>query len=113
MFKQLFNSDLGYYIYTALVIIAGIASLVFFYFMVTGFNIGVYDANTTVGSVYIGGLDETEAEQKVRSHISDWLEDEEVNYQIGYQGYYYTFDRELFTFDVDATMDNVRDGATT
>jgi len=113
MFKRLFNSDLGYYIYTALVIIAGIASLVFFYFMVTGFNIGVYDANTTVGSVYIGGLDESDAEQKVRRAISDWLEDDEVNYQIGYQGYYYTFDRELFTFDVDATMDNVRDGATT
>lgn len=113
MFKRLFNSDLGYYIYTGLVIIAGIASLIFFYFMVTGFNIGVYDANTTVGSVYIGGLDETEAEQKVRSEISDWLEDEDVTYQIGYQGYYYTFDRELFTFDVEATMSNVRDGATT
>jgi hypothetical protein len=112
MLKKLFNSDLGYYIYTGLVIVAGLASLIFFYFMVTGFNIGVYAANTTAGSVYIGGLDESEAEQKIRNGISSWLEDDEVPYQIGYQGYYYTFDRELFTFDVDATMATIREGRT-
>ena len=113
MLKRILNSDIGYFIYTALVIVAGIGSLVFFYFMVTGFNIGVYDENTMIGSVYVGGLDESQAEQKVRNRISEWLGDDDVVYEIGYQGYYYTFDRELFTFDVNATMDNVTEGTTT
>ncbi|MFP4078640.1 MAG: hypothetical protein ACOCU5_00690 [Bacillota bacterium] len=113
MLKKILNSDVGYFIYTGLVIVAGIGSLVFFYFMVTGFNIGVYDENTMVGSVYVGGLDEDEAERKVRDRINEWLEEDDVVYEIGYQGYYYTFDRELFTFDVDETMDNVREGTTT
>ena len=110
MFSSFRNSDLAYYLYTAFVLILGIGSLVFFYFMVTGFNIGVYDANTLVGSVYVGGLNESEAEAKVRDRVEQWFDDETIVYEIGYQGYYYEIDRDLFTFDISGSIDNITDG---
>ncbi len=113
MLSRLRNSDLIYYIYTVLVIAAGIGALIFFYFMVTGFNIGVYDENTLIGGVYVGGLSEDEAESKVRTHVDEWLENDEVVFEATYQGYSYSFDRERLSFDVDATMDNVSEGSHT
>ncbi len=113
MFSRFRNSNIGYYTYTALVLAIGAGSLVFFYFMVTGFNIGVYEANTVIGNVYVGGLTEEEAEQKVRERVSIWLEDDSVTYETGYQGYYYEIDRDLLNFDFDATMANVRNGTRT
>jgi len=111
MFTRLRNSNVGYYLYTGLVIAAGAASLVFFYFMVTGFNIGVYEENTLIGSIYVGGLSEEEAEEKVREQVDAWLDDEEVTFEVGYQGYYYTLDRDMMDFEISETMDNVSDGS--
>ncbi len=110
MFSSFRNSDLAYYLYTAFVLILGIGSLIFFYFMVTGFNIGVYEANTLVGSVYVGGLSESEAEAKVRDRVEQWFDDDTIVYEIGYQGYYYEIDRDLFSFDISGSIDNIRDG---
>ncbi len=111
MFNTFKNSNLAYYLYTVFVIVLGIGSLIFFYFMVTGFNIGVYQQNTLVGSVYVGGLSSNEAERKIRDHINQWYEDDSVVFEVGFQGYYYAIDRELFTFDVQGSVDNIRDGA--
>lgn len=111
MLRNLMNSNIGYYLYSAIVLILGAGALVFFYFMVTGFNIGVYSENTIIGNVYVGGLTDDEAENKVRNYLIDWLEDDDIVFEVGYQGYYYRFDRELFSFDVSATMNNVRDGS--
>ncbi len=113
MFSRFRNSNIGYYTYTAIVLAIGAGSLVIFYFMITGFNIGVYEANTVVGNVYVGGLNESEAEAKVRQRVSRWLEDDSVTYEAGYQGYYYEIDRDLLDFDFDATMANVRNGSRT
>jgi len=110
MFSRLLNSNIGYLVYTIFVLAIGAGSLVFFYFMVTGFNIGVYSENTLVGSVYVGGLTESEAEEKVRDSVNRWLDDEDITFEAGYQGYYYTFDRDLITFDIGASMDDARDG---
>ncbi len=113
MFSRFRNSNIGYYTYSALVLAVGAGSLVFFYFMITGFNIGVYETGTVIGNVYVGGLTEEEAEQKVRERVSLWLEDDSVTYEAGYQGYYYEIDRDLMNFDFDATMANVRNGTRT
>jgi len=110
MFSRLLNSNIGYLVYTIFVLAIGAGSLVFFYFMVTGFNIGVYSENTLVGSVYVGGLTESEAEEKVRDSVNRWLDNEDITFEAGYQGYYYTFDRDLITFDISASMDDVRNG---
>ncbi len=110
MFNSFRNSDLAYYLYTAFVIVLGIGSLIFFYFMVTGFNIGVYEPNTLIGNVYVGGLSESEAEEKVRNSIDEWYENDNVVYELAYQGYYYEIDRNLFTFDVSGSFENVTNG---
>lgn len=111
MFRSIMNSNIGYYVYSAIVLIIGAGALVFFYFMVTGFNIGVYDENTIIGSVYVGGLSEEEAEEKVRTQLINWLENDDIKYEVGYQGYYYEFDRELLSFDISTTMNQTREGA--
>lgn len=112
MASQFKNSNLGYYLYAAIVVIIGAASLFVFWYMVTGFNIGKYDENTIIGSVYIGGLTEEEAEDKVRGRIEDWLEDERVLFEARYQGYSYEFDRELIFFDIDSSLSDINDGST-
>ncbi len=110
MFANFKNSNLAYFIYTLLVAALGIGSLVFFWFMVTGFNVGVYSENTLVGSVYIGGLTEEEAIEKVNDRVNQWLASDRVLFQIGYQGYYYTFDRDLLVFDIQRSFSDIRDG---
>lgn len=112
MASQFKNSNLGYYLYAAIVVIIGAASLFIFWYMVTGFNIGKYDENTIIGSVYIGGLTEEEAEDKVRGRIEEWLENERVLFEARYQGYGYEFDRELIFFDIDRSLSNINDGST-
>ncbi len=112
MASQFKNSNLGYYLYAAIVVIIGAASLFVFWYMVTGFNIGKYDENTIIGSVYIGGLTEEEAEDKVRGRIEDWLEDDRVLFEARYQGYSYEFDRELIFFDIDNSLSDINDGST-
>lgn len=110
MFNAFRNSDLAYYLYTAFVIILGIGSLVFFYFMVTGFNIGVYNPNTLVGNVYVGGLNEEQARNKVVDQVAVWFNDDDIVYEIGYQGYYMEVDRDIFSIDVNATFNNISEG---
>lgn len=110
MFRQFRNSNIGYYLYSALVLLIGAASIFAFWFMITGFNLGVYSENTFIGSVYIGGLDEREAEQKLRDRINAWYDDEEIIFEAVYHGYTYEFDRNEITFDVEESMDNIRDG---
>ena len=111
MFSSFRNSNLGYFIYTILVASLGIGSLVFFWFMVTGFNVGVYSENTLVGSVYIGGLTEEEAIEKVNQRVNQWLASDRVLFQAGYQGYYYTFDRDLLVFDIQRSFSDIREGS--
>ncbi len=111
MFSNFKNSNLAYFIYTILVASLGIGSLVFFWFMVTGFNVGVYSENTLVGSVYIGGLTEEEAIEKVNQRVNHWLASDRVLFQTGYQGYYYTFDRDLLVFDIQRSFTEIREGS--
>lgn len=111
MFSSIRSSRLGYLVYSLVVIALGIGSLVFFWFMVTGFNVGVYSENTLVGSVYVGGLTEEEALEKVNNRVNSWLANSTVQFDTGYQGYYYEFDRDLLVFDVQRSISQMRDGS--
>ncbi len=110
MASQFKNSNLGYYLYAGIVVFIGAASLFVFWYMVTGFNIGNYSQNTYIGSVYIGGLNEEEAEEKLRTRIENWLEDDSVLFEIRYQGYNYEINRDLIFFDIDQSIRNIQDG---
>ncbi|MFP4287332.1 MAG: hypothetical protein ACLFRI_06485 [Candidatus Izemoplasmataceae bacterium] len=112
MASQFRNSNLGYYLYSAVVILIGAASIFVFWFMIAGFNLGRYPENTFIGSVYIGGLTEDEAEEKLRNRIEDWLNDERVVFEVNYQGYEYELDRELLFYDISRSMNNIEPGQT-
>ena len=112
MAGQFRNTNLGYYLYSAIVIIIGVSSLIVFWFMVTGTNIGRYSENTRIGSVYIGGLTQTEAEIKLAEQIEVWSVSDEILFEVMYQGYSYEIDRQLFTFDQTTSISNIQDGRT-
>lgn len=112
MASQFRNSNLGYYLYSAIVILIGAASLFVFWYMITGYNIGRYAENTIIGSVYIGGLTEEQAERKLRTNIETWLQNDRVLFEVGYQGYYYELDRDLIYFDIERSLDDLNDGRT-
>ncbi len=110
--SQFKNSNLGYYLYAAIVVLIGAASIFVFWFMITGFNIGRYSENTTIGNISIVGLTEEEAEEKLRTYINNWLEDDLVIFELRYQGYNYTFNRDEIFFDIERSLDELRDGRT-
>ncbi len=108
--SQFKNSNLGYYLYAGIVVLIGAASIFVFWFMITGFNIGRYSENTTIGNISIVGLTEQEAEDKLRNYINTWLEDDLVIFELSYQGYSYAFDRDEIFFDIERSLDELRDG---
>ncbi|MFH5880847.1 hypothetical protein [Liberiplasma polymorphum] len=110
MASQFRNSNLGYYLYTAVIILIGAASVFAFWYMITGFNIGKYPENTFIGSVYVGGLTEQEAEEKLRDRVNAWLNDERVVFEVNYQGFVYELDRELLFFDINRSLNNIQAG---
>ena len=112
MAGQFRNTNLGYYLYSAIVIVIGVSSLIVFWFMISGTNIGRYAENTRIGSVYIGGRNQQEAEIKLADSIEEWYVSEEVLFEIMYQGYTYEINRQLFTFDQATSIANVQDGRT-
>ena len=112
MASQFRNSNLGYYLYTTIVILIGAASIFVFWFMVSGFNIGRYAENTNIGSVYLGGLTEQEAELELKDKIESWLRNDRVLFEVRYQGYHYVFDRDLISFNENESLANIQDGRT-
>lgn len=112
MSSQFKNSSLGFYLYTFLIVIIVAAVTFVFWFMITGYKLGTYDENTLLGSVYVGGLKEEDVEPLISTRIDRWLGDETILFEVKYQGYSYTMDRELFDFDLDQSIISIRDGNT-
>lgn len=112
MSSQFKNSSLGFYLYTFLIVIIVAAVAFVFWFMITGYKLGTYDENTLLGSVYVGGLKEEDVEPLISTRIDRWLGDETILFEVKYQGYSYTMDRELFDFDLDQSIISIRDGNT-
>lgn len=112
MSTQFKNSNLSYYLYSAIVVIIGAASVFVFWYMFNGFKAGTYTENTLLGSVYLGGLEESEVSGKMTKRIDDWLLDDKNVFEITYQGYSYEFDRELLDFNIDQSINNINNGVT-
>lgn len=112
MNSQFKNSSLGFYLYATIIVFIAVASIVVFWYMITGYKLGTYPEDTILGSVYIGGLKEDDVKSKVESRIGRWLNDDTVVFELTYQGYSYEFDREIFFFDIDLSQKNLSKGET-
>lgn len=112
MNSQFKNSNLGFYLYAAIILIIAFASIFVVWYMVKGYSLGTYPENTIIGSVYIGGLKEDEVEPIITERTTKWLNDESIVFELTYQGYSYEFDRSLFYFDQELSMFNLIDGET-
>ena len=112
MSTQFKNSNLAYYLYTSVIIIVGLATIVIFWFMFNGYRAGNYSENTLLGSVYLGGIDKEEVKDKVEARVNSWLGDDSIVFEATYQGYVYEFDRELLDFDITESVGEIKDGIT-
>lgn len=71
----------------------------------------VYDLSnqeneTIVGSVFLGGIDETQYKQVLSSEVSDYLN--EFSFDIEYQGVHANLESALFTPKIDETVNEIR-----
>ena len=112
MNSQFKNSNLGFYLYAAIIAIIAFASIFVVWYMVKGYSLGTYGEGTIIGSVYIGGLKEEEVEPIITERITKWLNDESIVFELTYQGYNYEFNRSLFYFDQELSIFNLEDGET-
>lgn len=112
MNSQFKNSNLGFYLYAAIIVFIAAASIIVFWYMMAGYKLGTYPEDTILGAVYIGGLEESDVKGKVESRIDRWLNDDTIVFELTYQGYHYEFDRGLFFFDVELARNNLKEGET-
>lgn len=112
MNSQFKNSSLGFYLYATIIVFIAVASVVVFWYMISGYKLGTYPEDTILGSVYIGGLKEEDVKLKVENRIGRWLNDDTVVFELTYQDYSYQFDREIFFFDIDLSQNNLEEGET-
>ena len=112
MNSQFKNSRLGTYLYIFLIATVIAVTILIFWFMLAGYRIGTYSEDTILGSVYLGGLHENEVNAKMEDKYVDWLNDDSIVYELRYQGYDYSFNRELFLFNVELSMERLIDGST-
>ena len=104
------NSNIGFILYALIIIIIAGVFLITVWYMLFGYRLGTYSENTVIGSVYLGGLQETELERKVNQKIDIWLDDPTIVFELTYQGYSYEFDRNLIFFDLDESKSNLVQG---
>jgi hypothetical protein len=104
MNSQFRNSNFGFYLYAFIIFVILAATIFVVWYMTLGYKIGTYDADTRLGSVYIGGLTEEEVVPRIDDKISYWFNDETIVFELKYQGYSYEFDRNLFLFDIEASL---------
>ena len=112
MNSQFKNSNLGFYLYAAIIAIIAFASIFVVWYMVKGYSLGTYGEGTIIGSVYIGGLKEEEVEPIITERITKWLNDESIVFELTYQEYNYEFNRSLFYFDQELSMFYLESGKT-
>jgi len=104
------NSTFGFLIYTSVIVIVVLSTIFIFWYMLTGYKTGLYDENTMLGNVYLGGVSEDEVIPKMVDRTNEWIGDETINFSISYQGYEYKIDREIFTFDFETSLFYLKEG---
>jgi hypothetical protein len=110
MNNQFTNSNFGRILYVAIITLIFAATIFVIWYMTVGYKQGTYATNTRLGSVYIGGFSEDEIEPRLDEKISYWYNDETVTFELSYQGYTYSFDRNSFLFDIEASLYRIVEG---
>ncbi len=104
------NSTLGFVLYIFIIAIMIISTVFVVWFMFVGYRVGTYASGTRLGSVYIGGLAEEEVVPLMDERINYWYNDDTIIFQLKYQGYTYSFDRDLILFDLQLSTYDIEDG---
>jgi hypothetical protein len=104
------NSTLGFTIYTSVIVIVILATIFIFWYMLSGYKTGLYEENTLLGNVYLGGISEDEVIPKMVDRTNEWIGDETIDFSINYQGYEYVIDREIFAFDFETSLFYLKEG---
>ena len=110
MNTQFSNSNFGRILYVAIISLIVAATVFVIWYMTAGYKLGTYAPDTRLGSVYIGGLSQEEVTPTLEEKINYWYGDKTIVFELNYQGYTYEFNRNLFTFDVEASIYNIDDG---
>ena len=104
------NSNFGRILYVAIITLIVAATIFVIWYMTAGYKLGTYEPDTRLGSVYIGGLTEEEVPGRLSNKINNWYNDETIIFELQYQGYSYPFNRDLFFFNVDTSVSNIKQG---
>lgn len=71
------------------------------------YDLSTEDNQTTVGSVYLGGVDEEQYEKILTSEINTYLSD--LNFDIAYQGVSVSLPSSLFTPNINETINQINE----
>jgi hypothetical protein len=104
------NSTFGFVLYTSVIVIVVLATVFIFWYMLRGYKTGLYEEDTMLGNVYLGGVSEDDVIPKMVDRTNDWIGDETIVYTINYQGYEYEIDREMFSFDFETSLFFLEEG---
>lgn len=69
------------------------------------YDLSTEDNQTTVGSVYLGGVDEAQYQQVLTNEINDYLS--ELSFDLVYQGVHVNLPSSLFTPHIDQTINQL------
>lgn len=69
------------------------------------YDLSTQENQTTVGSVYLGGVDEDQYQQVLSSEVNEYLDN--LNFDIGYQGVYVSLPSSLFTPNIEETINRI------
>lgn len=106
------NSTFGFVLYASIIVIVVLSTVFIFWFMLSGYKAGLYEEDTMLGNVYLGGLSEDEVIPKMVDRTNEWIGDETIEFRVTYQGYIYEIDREVFLFDFDTSLFYLNEGVT-
>jgi hypothetical protein len=104
------NSSLGFVLYIFIIAIMIVSTAFVVWFMFVGYRVGTYASGTRLGSVYIGGLAEEEVIPLMDERINYWYNDDTIVFQLTYQNYKYSFDRDLILFDLQLSTYEIKNG---
>ncbi len=86
-------------------IITVFLSIVFAITIFLVYDLSNQENETTVGSVFLGGIDESQYKQVLNSEINDYLDD--LNFDIEYQGVHVNLESSLFSPNIDETVNGI------
>lgn len=95
-------------VYLVISILVFASSLAFAATTIGLLGVGNQNEGTSVGYIYLGGLDESEYQTVLVSKVASWKAD--AHYQVKFQGYTHEINLNRFLFDVSTTLSMLESG---